>query len=209
MYSPLTRPKFSGFRCGCKHAPSWVTAEHSGRKFMRGSLQILFVLAVSMAIVPVTVLGQTNNKNGNKRRWGSSPNTTQTKTTPPVRHGWGDHQANAQNIHASNPTPPPGWAQGRKVGWGGNNPPPGQAKRDPYEHRYYRHHSRHHHLGSPLSKQGPQQPARGHRASLSDRPVHGVFTAGYSRASWAGFCPAWCRAFPAHRSASCGFRAGG
>jgi len=110
---------------------------------MRGSLQILFVLAVTLAIVPVAVLGQTNNQNGNQSGWGSHPNATQGAT--PVHHGWGPNHTIAQNVPPSNPAPRPGWAEGRKVGWGGNNPPPGQAKRD--EHHYYRHHhyERHHH----------------------------------------------------------------
>jgi len=149
MYSPITCPGFSDFHCGCWRASfsggmcssNWQN--NSGREFMRGSFRILSVLAVSLAIVPVTVLAQGQTNNQKQRTWGGNRNTTQNNTTTtPTRHGWGPHRSTARNTTTSNP---PGWAHGRKVGWGGNNMPPGQARRNPYEHRYHRHHRRHRH----------------------------------------------------------------
>ncbi len=97
---------------------------------MRRLSQILFFLAISLIILPVSVLGQANNPNTNEHGWGKNPNAT-----APVHQGWGPRANTAPN------GPRPGWANGRKVGWHGNDVPPGRMRRDPYE-RHYRH--RHH-----------------------------------------------------------------
>ncbi len=111
---------------------------------MRRSLQILFVLALASVAAFAQAQTSGTDQNGNKPRWGTNRNTSQNNTTTNrAHHGWGPHSATTQNTATSNPNTPPGWAHGRKVGWRGNDMPPGQAKRDPYEHRYRRHH-RHH-----------------------------------------------------------------
>jgi hypothetical protein len=107
---------------------------------MRRLSQILLFLAISL-ILPVTVLGQANNPNTNEHGWGKNPTNQRTwgknpNATAPVHQGWGPR---ANTVPPN--SPPPGWGNGRKVGWHGNDMPPGQMRRDPYD-RHYRH--RHH-----------------------------------------------------------------
>jgi hypothetical protein len=116
---------------------------------MRRSLQILFVLTLSLLFVPVAVLaqGQTpNNQNGKNHGWGTNRNTAQNNTATNRAHrGWGPQRTTPPVSTASRTSPsnPQGWAQGQKVGWHGNDMPPGQARRDRYEHGRRRHHEHH------------------------------------------------------------------
>jgi len=105
---------------------------------MKRPLQILFVLTVSLLVVPVAVLAQgqaPNDQNAKRHLWGTNRNATQNSTTTNrAHHGWDPHRT------TTNSSNPPGWAHGRKVGWHENGRPPGQVRRDPYEHRHHRHH---------------------------------------------------------------------
>jgi len=113
------------------------TPEHSGEDYE--ALIAGFVCPSSQpGGWPVAALaqGQTpNNQNGKNHSWGTNRNTAQNSTTSNRgQQGWGPHRT------TTNPSNPSGWAQGQKVGWHGNAVPPGQATRDPYEHRHHRHH---------------------------------------------------------------------
>lgn len=130
---------------------------------MKRILGVFFMLALA-TIAPLTVAAQeqqrtwgTKGQGGKtdanvaknqpaptvaapKRVWGSRSTTVAT-TQPAVHHpDWRP----IRHDNDRDEDRPPGWSHGRKVGWHGNDMPPGQMKKDPYEH-HYRHYGRHHH----------------------------------------------------------------
>ncbi len=119
---------------------------------MKRLLQIL-ALAACVAALPLAAAAQDNQTNNNQKQWGKAPqNTTQTtqqngtrtwgrrvepRTTVPARR---PHPTTAHDVRHDSTTPP-GWEHGRKVGWRGDDRPPGLAKKDAdYHHHYRRHH---------------------------------------------------------------------
>jgi hypothetical protein len=128
---------------------------------MKRSIRLFFVLSLA-TIAPLTIAAQEQ-----QRTWGTkgqgeagAAKSHPASTVAPRQRTWGTKGANAPNTqptvhhtdwratHRDNDRDaddrPPGWAHGRKVGWHGNDVPPGQVKRDAYE-RHEREHRRHHH----------------------------------------------------------------
>lgn len=112
------------------------------------------VLAACVAALPLAARAQDNQTN--QKQWGKAPQTTTQTTQQNGKRTWGrrlpprtttpparrPYPTTAHDVHHDDATPP-GWAHGRKVGWHGDDRPPGLAKKDgDYHHRYRRHHRR-------------------------------------------------------------------